>query len=102
MKKSKMKNRNRIRKVVLAVALSAGLFVSYSFIDEYFEMTKSMDIFTALFKELNIYYVDPVEPNKIMEKAIDNMLSGLDPYTNYIPESEKEDYRYMTTGLYGG
>lgn len=76
--------------------------VSYSFVDSYFEVSKNLDIFATLFRELNIYYVDETNPGELMKRGIDDMLESLDPYTNYIPESEIEDYRYMTTGQYGG
>ncbi|SFB72100.1 carboxyl-terminal processing protease [Flexibacter flexilis DSM 6793] len=70
--------------------------------EKYFEIAKNMDIFATLFKEVNTYYVDEVSPNKLMKTGIDAMLNSLDPYTNYIPEDEIEDYRTMTTGQYGG
>lgn len=70
--------------------------------DSYFEISKNMEIFTSLFKELNTYYVDPVQPGKMMKKGIDEMLNELDPYTNYITEEDVEDYRFQTTGKYGG
>lgn len=70
--------------------------------DKYFEIAKNLDIFASLFKEVNTYYVDEISPNKIIKKGIDAMLESLDPYTNYIPEDEVEDYRTMTTGQYGG
>jgi carboxyl-terminal processing protease len=68
----------------------------------YFEISKNLEIFTNIFRELNTYYVVDTEPGKLMRDGLDAMLEGLDPYTNYIPESEIEDYRYMTTGQYGG
>ncbi|MEC8853882.1 MAG: S41 family peptidase, partial [Bacteroidota bacterium] len=73
-----------------------------SFTDNYFEIAKNLDIFTSLYKELNTYYVDETDPGKLMKKGIDAMLKSLDPYTTYIPESEIEDFRFMTTGEYGG
>ncbi len=90
-------------KILILVALIGGYSViSYSFVDNYFEVSKNLDIFATLFRELNIYYVDETNPGDLMKKGIDDMLGSLDPYTNYIPESEIEDYRYMTTGQYGG
>ena len=77
-----------------AFTISAG--------DSYFEISKNLEIFNELYKELNIYYVDGTEPGKLMKIGIDAMLSSLDPYTQYIPESDMEDYRFMTTGQYGG
>lgn len=85
-----------------AILIAGYATVSYSFVDNYFEVSKNLDIFATLFRELNIYYVDETNPGDLMKKGIDDMLSSLDPYTNYIPESEIEDYRYMTTGQYGG
>ena len=70
--------------------------------DSYFEISKNLEIFTELYKELNIYYVDDTQPGKLMKTGIDAMLNSLDPYTQYIPESDMEDYRFMTTGQYGG
>ena len=68
----------------------------------YFEISKNLEIFNNVFKELNTFYVDETEPGKLMEKAIDSMLKELDPYTQFIPESEIEDFKFQTTGQYGG
>ncbi|MBL7857036.1 MAG: S41 family peptidase [Cyclobacteriaceae bacterium] len=70
--------------------------------ERYFEIAKNLDIFATLFKEVNALYVDEVNPNKLVRTGIDAMLNSLDPFTNYIPEDEVEDYRTMTTGQYGG
>lgn len=70
--------------------------------DSYFEISKNMEVFTSLFKELNTYYVDPIQPGKMMKTGIDAMLHNLDPYTTYITEEDIEDYRIQTTGKYGG
>jgi carboxyl-terminal processing protease len=70
--------------------------------EKYFEIAKNLDIFATLFKEVNNYYVDDVKPNDLIKTGIDAMLMSLDPYTNYIPEEDIEDYRTMTTGQYGG
>lgn len=75
---------------------------SVSFVDNYFEISKNLDIFATLYKEVNTYYVDDVEPGKLMRAGIDAMLESLDPYTNYISEAEIEDYRFQITGQYGG
>ena len=68
----------------------------------YFEIARNLDIFASLFKEVNSFYVDEVNPNKLMRKGIDSMLKSLDPYTNYIPEDDIEDFRTQSTGQYGG
>ncbi len=70
--------------------------------DRYFEIAKNLDIFATLFKEVNALYVDDVNPNKLVRTGIDAMLNSLDPYTNYIPEDEVEDFRTLNTGQYGG
>ena len=87
---------------MLAIIFGVGVFFSVGFNDSYFEIAKNLDIFTTLYKELNTYYVDETEPGKLMKSAIDEMLKSLDPYTSYIPESDIEDFRFMTTGQYGG
>ena len=70
--------------------------------ERYFEIAKNLDIFATLFKEVNAYYVDEVDPDKVIRTGIDAMLLSLDPYTNYIPEDEIESFRTMTTGQYAG
>ena len=85
-----------------AVFVSLIVFAFSSPGERYFEIAKNLDIFATLFKEVNHYYVDDVNPNQLMETGINAMLESLDPYTNYIPEDDIEDYRTMTTGQYGG
>jgi carboxyl-terminal processing protease len=67
-----------------------------------FEASKNMEIFTTIIKELETNYVDEIKPGELIPIAIESMLEDLDPYTNYIPESQIEDYQFMTTGQYGG
>ena len=88
--------------VKTGAAIVAGGAFTISAGDSYFEISKNLEIFTELYKELNIYYVDDTQPGKLMKTGIDAMLTSLDPYTQYIPESDMEDYRFMTTGQYGG
>ncbi|MCO5247798.1 MAG: S41 family peptidase [Chitinophagales bacterium] len=71
-------------------------------VDKYAEIAKNIEIFTSLFKELNSYYVDEIDPNIVIKDAIDGMLDNLDPYTEYIPSSEIDEYQFQTTGKYGG
>jgi carboxyl-terminal processing protease len=85
-----------------ALTATAFLFIHGRSEDPYFEISKNLDIYTNLFKELNTYYVDPIEPGKLVKTSVDAMLDDLDPYTNYITESDIEDYEFMTTGKYGG
>jgi carboxyl-terminal processing protease len=70
--------------------------------EKYFDIAKSLDIFATLFKEVNAYYVDEVEPRKLIRHGIEGMLESLDPYTDYIPEDELESFQISTTGQYGG
>jgi carboxyl-terminal processing protease len=87
------------------VILALLIVVTFAFrkpVEKYFDIAKSLDIFTTLFKEVNAYYVDDVDPQKLIRKGIDGMLQSLDPYTDYIPETEIESFRITTTGQYGG
>lgn len=68
----------------------------------FFEISKNLEVFTNLYKELNTYYVDEIDPAVLMRTGIDAMVKSLDPYTNYISESEIEGYRLMTEGRYNG
>ena len=70
--------------------------------DKLFEISKNIEIFTNLYQEINTHYVDDLNPSKMMRIGIDAMLEALDPYTNYISESEIEGYRYITEGKYKG
>ena len=67
-----------------------------------FEISKNIRLMTGVYDKLNTYYVDEPQPGELMKTGIDAMLKSLDPYTVYIPQSKIEDYRYMTTGQYGG
>lgn len=99
MMKMKMKN---YKLWLLVIATSVVSVISFSFVDEYFEVSKNLDIFSSVYREVNMFYVDTTDPGKLMKKGIDSMLESLDPYTNFIPESDIEDYRFLTTGQYGG
>ena len=70
--------------------------------DSFFEISKNLDIFAGVFRTLNASYVDEIKPGELMKTGIDAMLKSLDPYTNYIPESLIEEYKFITTGQYGG
>ena len=85
-----------------AVATLLLLFINAKKVDSYFEFSKNLEIFTTLFKELDTYYVDPIEPGELVKTGIDEMLNKLDPYTNFITEADIEDYEFQTTGKYGG
>ncbi len=87
---------------IIATIIVLGGVAIQAYSDKYFEMSKNLDIFSSLYKELNLRYVDETQPGKLMKTGIDAMLESLDPYTVYYPESDIEDYRLMTTGKYGG
>ena len=86
--------------IIFVIALFSTQLKSQT--DSYFEVSKNLEIFTDLYKELDFYYVDDINSGDLMKTAIDEMLMSLDPYTTYIPETDIEDYRFMTTGQYGG
>jgi len=105
MMKVKMRNINLIA--------STGLIVLYTLISclgafgqapnqQGFEIMKNLDIYSNLIKELNQDYVDEINPGELTQTGINAMLESLDPYTNFIPESQVEDYKFITTGQYGG
>ncbi len=100
---------NRTKKIVTRITktlfiavfcIAAALTISAG--SKNFEVAKNLDIFSTLFRELVVHYVDDVNVSEMMKSGIDGMLSVLDPYTTFIPESEIEDVRLMTTGQYGG
>ena len=92
-----MKN---IHTLILALLLPLGLVAQEK--QNNFEIAKSLDIYNSLMRELNLNYVDEINPGELNESAINAMLSGLDPYTVFIPESDIENAKFMTTGEYGG
>ncbi len=92
----------RTKKILVGLFITVGSLSSLAFVNDYFEISKNLEIFTSTYKELNSNYVDDVDPAKLMRTGIEAMVESLDPYTNYISESEIEDYRFMTTGQYGG
>jgi carboxyl-terminal processing protease len=100
-KKTRMNRIGWISITAFILLLSVGF---YSFNDDKrnFTIVKNLDIFYTLFRELNSYYVDDTDPEKLIRTGIDNMLESLDPYTQYIPESDMDDFKFMTTGEYAG
>lgn len=90
------------RKLLLLMALPSAI-LCWSFADDYFTITRQLDVFAGVYREVNQYYVDEVNPGKLMKSGIDGMLQTLDPYTNYYPESEIEDYKLKHVSTeYGG
>lgn len=90
--------------IIIGLAALTGLAAIQSpyIIGNYFEITKNIEIFTNIYKELNTQYVDELDPGKLMKTGIDAMMRSLDPYTNYYSESQVEGYRYITEGKYNG
>ena len=91
-----------IKTKIIAILIALITISSISSTRSDFEISKNLDIFASLYRELNQNYVDDIQPGELMKIAIDEMLRSLDPYTVYIPESDIEDYKFMTTGQYGG
>ena len=88
--------------VIVGICVFAISFFSFKQDDKNFQIAKNLDIYYTLFRELNLFYVDEVDPTKLVKTSIDKMLESLDPYTNFIPEDDVEDFRFMTTGEYAG
>ncbi len=96
---------SKTKKAAIAIVGICAFVVSfYGFKqdDKNFQIAKNLDIYYTLFRELNLFYVDEVDPNKLVKTSIEKMLESLDPYTNYIPEDDMEDFKFMTTGEYAG
>ena len=88
--------------VIVGIFAFAISFYSFKPDDKNFQIAKNLDIYYTLFRELNLFYVDDVDPTKLVKTSVDKMLESLDPYTNFIPEDDVEDFRFMTTGEYAG
>jgi carboxyl-terminal processing protease len=87
----------------LIAIVSLSLIVAFAApAEKYFDIAKSLDIFSTLFKEVNAFYVDEVDPKKLIDTGIQGMLQSLDPYTDYIPEEDLEAFSIITTGQYAG
>jgi len=86
--------------LLLFAGISTGFLINQETRD--FRIAKNLDIFFTLFRELNTFYVDEIDPDKVIKSGIDNMLKTLDPYTVYYPESDVDEFTFMTTGKYGG
>lgn len=88
---------------LLVLILSAGLLFAFTVKnDKLFAIAKNLDIFASLVRELDSYYVDEIDPDELVSIGINAMLEELDPYTEFIPEEDQDDFRMMTTGEYAG
>jgi len=92
----------RIKWLVVLTVFLVVILAARKPAEKYFDIAKSLDIFATLFKEVNAYYVDEVDPQRLIRHGIEGMLESLDPYTDYIPEDELESFQITTTGQYGG
>ncbi|RMG30661.1 MAG: S41 family peptidase [Bacteroidetes bacterium] len=96
-----MKMKKTALLIVTGLAAFSLGFVVHPF-DNYFEISKNMDVFGKLYREINAVYVDEVNPSQLMKVGIEAMLEELDPYTNFFSESQIEDFKVMSTGQYSG
>lgn len=91
------------RKLIVAAAAAMALALPAAAQENHnFEVSKNLDVFNNLFKQLDLYYVDTINPSKLVREAADAMLETLDPYTSYFADSERSDLKQMLTGKYGG
>ena len=88
--------------VLFLVTLSLFFSSSQKTEEDYFEISKNLKLMASVYEKLNSFYVDEILPGRVMKKGIDAMLKSLDPYTVYISEAQIEDFRFTTTGEYGG
>lgn len=94
--------KSKIRKWTAILSISTVVLLGLAYTPDYFEISKNLDIFNSVYRELNVAYVDGTKPGQLMKTGIDAMLTSLDPYTVYYTENDIEDFRFMTTGEYGG
>lgn len=95
----------KIRKAILVLAAGLGIVVVWGFASgdsRSFQLAKNIDIFNSIVKELDLFYVDSIDPNKTIREGIDAMLYSLDPYTNYFPEEDQSELEQMLKNSYGG
>jgi carboxyl-terminal processing protease len=90
------------KRYIIPIVAGGLLYVGASFRDDFFEIAKQVEIFTTLFKEVNMNYVDETNPAELMDKAIKSMLADLDPYTVYFNEADVVKFKINNTGEYTG
>ncbi|MDR1678784.1 MAG: S41 family peptidase [Prevotellaceae bacterium] len=95
-------NKKMILSILAVCCLFGNVFAQKQPSDRSFEISKNLDIYNSVFRELDLFYVDSINPKKLITESINDMLESLDPYTNYIPEEETKDLKFMTTGEYAG
>mgnify|MGYP001257253099 CR=1 FL=1 len=95
--------KKRISRLVILPIVLTGIFIgTVSFKSDFFEIAKQIEIFTTLFKEINMNYVDETNPAELMDTAIKSMLEDLDPYTNFMNEQDVEGFKISNAGEYSG
>ena len=92
----------KIIKISILFFLTLALTSSQKTDTDYFEISKNLKLVSSIYEKINTHYVDEIIPGRVMKKGIDAMLRSLDPYTVYISEEQIEDFRFATTGEYGG
>jgi carboxyl-terminal processing protease len=89
-------------RILILFFLTLSLTSSQKTDTDYFEISKNLKLVSSIYEKINTHYVDEIIPGRVMKKGIDAMLKSLDPYTVYISEEQIEDFRFATTGEYGG
>ena len=97
-----MRKNTRVIIFISGVLLLAFGMLGLKEDDKRFQISKGLDIFATLFRDVNLFYVDDVQPEKMVQDGIDAMLKKLDPYTVYYPETKLDEFKMMTTGEYAG
>lgn len=95
----------KVRRVILALIVVTGAVTLWGFASgdsRSFQIAKNLDIFNSIVKELDLFYVDTLDPNKTIRAGIDAMLYSLDPYTEYYPEEDQDELEQMLKNSYGG
>lgn len=100
-----MKNiKLKTKVIIVSIVLLSVSFVGFKIYDDFddFNIAKNLEIYHSVIKDIRLYYVDEVDLSSLIKESIDELLIKLDPYTVYYPESEIEEYTFITTGAYGG
>jgi carboxyl-terminal processing protease len=90
------------KRYILTITASILMFFGASFKEDFFEIAKQIEIFTEIYKTVNMNYVDEINPGELMDKSIKTMLADLDPYTNYFTEQDVVKFKINNTGEYTG
>ena len=102
LKNNIMRKRTRTLMMVAGILVLGLAALSLKEDEKRFQISKGLNIFATLFRDVNTFYVDDVDPEQMVQAGIDAMLESLDPYTVYYPESKMEEFNMMTTGEYAG